>query len=72
MSNKLNKNLTVISLNFLKAFDRVDREFILWIMCCIPGTWHDSSTVNITIEEFCQNRKKKSWPLLLKTCASNS
>ena len=30
------------------------------IMCCIPGTWHDSSTVNITIEEFCQQRKKKN------------
>ena len=30
------------------------------IMCCIPGTWHDSSTVNITVEEFCQQRKKKN------------
>ena len=29
------------------------------IMCGIPGTWHDYSTVNITVEEFCQRRKKK-------------
>ena len=28
MSNKLNKNLCVISLNFLKAFDRVDWNLI--------------------------------------------
>ena len=27
-------------------------------MCHIPGTWQDSSTVNITVEEFCQHRKK--------------
>ena len=26
---------------------------------CIPGTWHDSLTVNITVEEFCQQRKKE-------------
>ena len=33
------------------------------IMCCIPGTWDDSLTVNITVEEFCQQRKKeKSCP----------
>ena len=29
------------------------------IMCRIPGTWHDSSAVNITVKEFCQHRKKK-------------
>ena len=29
-------------------------------MCRIPGTWHDSSTVNITVEEFCQNKKRKN------------
>ena len=29
-------------------------------MCCIPSTWHDSSKVNITVEEFFQNRKKTS------------
>ena len=32
-----------------------------WIMCRIPGTWHDSSTKNITIEEFCQHRKKRRY-----------
>ena len=30
------------------------------IMCCIPGTWYYSSTVSITVEEFCQQRKKKN------------
>ena len=29
-----------------------------WIMCRIPGTWHNFSTVNITVEEFCWSRKK--------------
>ena len=28
VSNKLNKNLSVISLNFLKAFDRLDLNFM--------------------------------------------
>ena len=28
-------------------------------MCHILGTWHDSLTVNITVEEFCQHRKKE-------------
>ena len=28
VSNTLNKNLSVISLDFLKAFDRIDHEFI--------------------------------------------
>ena len=28
------------------------------IMCCIPGTWHDFSTVNITVEEFCLHQKR--------------
>ena len=28
VSNKLNKNLSVISLDFLKAFDRIDHEFV--------------------------------------------
>ena len=42
------------------------------IMCRIPGTWYDSSTVNISVEEFCQHRKKKkSCPLLLNNHASN-
>ena len=27
-------------------------------MCRAPGTWHDFSTVHITIEEFWQHRKK--------------
>ena len=41
-------------------------------MCRIPGTWHDSSTVNITVEEFCQHRKKKkSCPWLLNNRASH-
>ena len=31
----------------------------LRIMCRIPGTWHDSSTVIFTVEEFCQQRKNK-------------
>ena len=40
-------------------------------MCWIPGTWHNSSTMNITIEEFCQHRKKKkSCQPLLKNSAS--
>ena len=29
-------------------------------MCRIPGARHDSSTVNITAEEFCQHRKNKN------------
>ena len=29
-----------------------------WIMCCIPGTWHNSLTVIFTVKEFCQHRKK--------------
>ena len=42
------------------------------IMCRIPGTWHDSSTMNITVEEFCQHRKKKkSWPWMLSNRASH-
>ena len=28
-------------------------------MCRIPGAWHDSSTVNIIAEDFCQHRKRK-------------
>ena len=45
---------------------------MVWIMCRIPGTWYDSSTVNITVEEFCQHReKKKSCPWLLKNRASH-
>ena len=31
----------------------------LRIMCRIPGTWHDSSIVIFTIEEFCQHGKIK-------------
>ena len=30
------------------------------IMWRIPGTWHDSSRMSITVEEFCQHRKKKN------------
>ena len=30
-----------------------------WVMCRIPRTWYDSSTVNITVEKFCQHRKIK-------------
>ena len=29
-------------------------------MCRIPGTWHDSSTVNITNEQLYQHRKEKN------------
>ena len=44
----------------------------LRIMCRIPGTWHDSSTVIFTVEEFCQYRKKKKFcPWLLKNRASH-
>ena len=32
------------------------------IMCHIPGAWHDPSTVNITVKEIYQDRKKKSCP----------
>ena len=31
------------------------------IMCRNSGTWHDYSTMNITVEEFCQYRKKKNF-----------
>ena len=42
------------------------------IMCRIPGTWHHSSTVNITVEESCQHRtKKKSCSWLLNNRASD-
>ena len=34
------------------------------------GTWHNSSTVNITVEDFCQNKYKKTTPFLW-SCASN-
>ena len=41
-------------------------------ICRIPGTWHNASTVNITIEEFCQHRKKKkSCQWLLNNHASD-
>ena len=41
-------------------------------MCRISGTCHDFSTVNITVEKFCQHRKKnKSSPWLLKNYASD-
>ena len=41
-------------------------------MCRISGTWFNSSTVNITVEEFCQHRKKKiSCPWLLNNRASD-
>ena len=40
-------------------------------MCRIPGTWHDSSTVNITVEKFCQHRKKKTCLWLLKNRATD-
>ena len=32
ISNKLNKNLSVISLHFLKAFDRLDLNFIFLVL----------------------------------------
>ena len=38
----------------------------LRIMCRIPGTWHDSSTVIFTVEEFCQHRKKKNLPVTVE------
>ena len=34
------------------------------------GTWHNSSTVNITVEDFCQNKYKKTTRFLW-SCASN-
>ena len=39
MSNTLNKKLSVISLNFLKAFYRVDWDFILFVLCKF-GYWN--------------------------------
>ena len=43
-----------------------------WSMHRISGTWHDSLTVNITVEEFCHYRKKKkSCPWLLNNRASD-
>ena len=39
--------------------DKLWLQIKIGIMCRIPGTWHDYSTVNITVEEFCQHRKKK-------------
>ena len=35
------------------------------------GTWHNSSTVNITVEDFCQNKYKKTLTRFLWSCASN-
>ena len=37
----------------------------MWIICGIPGTGHDSSTVNNNIAEWYHHRKKErlSWPL---------
>ena len=31
------------------------------IKCHNPGTWHDSSTVKITVAEFCKHRKRKKY-----------
>ena len=50
--------------NFQAYYYTTDTHFsiifcLFWIMCRIPGTWHDYSTVNIIIEVFCQHRKKK-------------
>ena len=55
---------------------RINKRYVIhWkkrIMCRIRGTWHDSSTVNITVEEFCQYRKKKKFcPWLLNNRASD-
>ena len=42
------------------------------IMCGIPSTWYDPSTVIFTVEEFFQYRKKKKFcPWLLKNRASH-
>ena len=50
-------------LQLLLTINNVEHVFtksntVSWIICRIPGTWHNSSTVNITFEEFCQHRKK--------------
>ena len=46
--------------------------YSLGIMCPIPDTWHNFSTVNITVEELCQHReKKKSCSWLLNNRASD-
>ena len=34
------------------------------------GTWHNSSTVNITVEDFCQNKYKKTLTRFLWSCAT--
>ena len=51
----------------------------IWIMCRISGTWHHSSTVNTTVQLWCQPRKEKQscQPLLnivsatVEHCASH-
>ena len=51
----------------------------IWIMCRISGTWHGSSTVNTTVQLWCQPRKEKQscQPLLnivsatVERCASH-
>ena len=51
----------------------------IWIMCRISGTWHDSSTVNTTVQLWCQPRKEEQscQPLLnivsatVEHCASH-
>ena len=34
------------------------------MVCLIPSAWHDSSTMNTTVEESCQRKKKKLSRLL--------
>ena len=50
-------------LQLLLTINKVEHVFTKsntdsWIICRIPGTWHNSSTVNITFEEFCRHKKK--------------
>ena len=53
-------NRVYICWYFCKSIKLYDNHITLTgIMCHIPGTWHDSSSVIFTVEEFCQHRKKK-------------
>ena len=53
--HKANRILLISLQILIKSFAS---NIIIGIMCRIPGTWLDSSTVNFT-EEFFQHRKKK-------------
>ena len=66
--HKANRILLISLQILIKSFAS---NIIIGIMCRIPGTWLDSSTVNFT-EEFFQHRKeKKSCPWLLNNRESD-